>query len=93
MDGQCRHVNDKLRRLAAMFPDVASLSPLDYDCTSKRADVDVLQTLVECAKKLKVNDTMCCNYPACTCLARNKAISSVRLFISLSAQKLPDLKI
>ena len=48
-------MNDKLRRLAAMLPDVASLSPLDYDCTSKRADVDVLQTLVEFAKKLKVN--------------------------------------
>ena len=61
VDGECRHVNDKLRRLAAMFPDVASLSPLDYDCTSKRADVDVLQTLVECAKKLKVNDYVLCN--------------------------------
>lgn len=61
IDGECRHVNDQLRRLAAKFPDVASLSPLDYDCTSKRADVDVLQTLVECTKKLKVNDTICCN--------------------------------
>ena len=54
IDSECRQVNDKLRRLAAMLPDVASLSTLDYDCTSKRADIDVLQTLVEFAKKLKV---------------------------------------
>ena len=54
IDSECRQVNDKLRRLAAVLPDVASLSPLDYDCTSKRADVDVLHTLVEFAKKLKV---------------------------------------
>ena len=56
IDSECRHVNDKLRRLAAVVPDVASLSPLDYDCTSKRADVDVLQMLVESAKKLKVSE-------------------------------------
>ena len=55
IDSECRQVNDKLRRLAAVLPDVASLSPLDYDCTSKRADVDVLQTLVESAKRLKVS--------------------------------------
>ena len=54
IDSECRQVNDKLRHLAAVLPDIASLSPLDYDCTSKRADVDVLQTLVEFAKKLKV---------------------------------------
>ena len=60
IDSECCQVNDKLRRLAAVLPDVASLSPLDYDCTSKRADIDVLQTLVESAKKLKVSKTSTC---------------------------------
>ena len=53
IDNECRQVNDKLRRLVAVLPDASSLAPVDYD-TSKRADPEVLQTLVSHAKKLKV---------------------------------------
>ena len=78
IDSECRQVNDKLRRLAVVLPDVSSLAPLDYDCTIKRADIDVLQTLVEFAKNLKV-----CNYkitphdyaPSCTGYIRVCTIS------------------
>ena len=47
--------NDKLRRLAAVLPDAASLSPLSHD-TSKRADPEVLQRLVQHAKSLRVSE-------------------------------------
>lgn len=53
IDDECRQVNDKLRRLVAVLPDASSLAPVDYD-TSKRADPEVLQTLVSHAKRLKV---------------------------------------
>ena len=71
IDNECRLVNEKLRRLAAVLPDVASLSPLDYD-TSKRADPEILQKLVSQAKNLRVSDSVCvcvcvCVCAACTC--------------------------
>ena len=56
IDNECRQVNDKLRRLVAVLPDASSLAAVDYD-TSKRADPEVLQTLVSHAKKLKVYHT------------------------------------
>jgi len=53
LDNECRQVNDKLRRLAAVLPDATTLPPVDYN-TSKRADPEVLQKLVNHAKILKV---------------------------------------
>ncbi len=58
IDSSCSAANDKLRRLAVLLPDVASLSPIDHD-TSKRADPEVLQRLVHHAKTLRVRATMC----------------------------------
>ena len=54
IDSECSQGNDQLRRLAVVLPDVASLSPLDYD-TSKRADPEVLQKIVQHAKSLRVS--------------------------------------
>lgn len=54
IDSECSQANDQLRRLAVVLPDVASLSPLDYD-TSKRADPEVLQKIVQHAKSLRVS--------------------------------------
>ena len=55
IDAACRQANDKLHRLSAVLPDAASLPPLEYD-TSRRADPEVLQTLVSQAKTLRVSD-------------------------------------
>ncbi len=52
-----QQINGKLSHLAALQPDVASLSALDYD-TSKRADPEVLQKLVTHAKLLKVSTVL-----------------------------------
>ncbi len=54
IDASCSTANDKLRRLTVVLPDVASIAPLDYD-TSKRADPEVLQKLVQHAKTLRVS--------------------------------------
>ena len=43
--------------MAAILPDAASLLPLDYE-TSKRADPEVLKTLIEQAKFLRVRTCM-----------------------------------
>ncbi len=59
IDESCSSANDKLRRLAVKLPDVASITPLDYD-TSKRADPDVLQKLVQHAKILRVCECVWC---------------------------------
>ena len=53
IDSEVQQINGKLLRLAALEPDVASLSPLDYD-TSKRSDPELLQRLVAHAKLLRV---------------------------------------
>ncbi len=58
IDSSCSAANDKLRRLAVVLPDVASLSPIDHD-TSKRADPEVLQSLVQHAKTLRVREQQC----------------------------------
>lgn len=52
IDKECRHVNDMLCRLGAVLPAAASLPTLDYN-TSKRADPEVLQRLMGCAKTLR----------------------------------------
>lgn len=52
INNQCEQINGKLIRVAALLPDLASLSPLDYD-TSKRADPEVLQGLLAHAKFLR----------------------------------------
>ena len=53
IDAACSEANDKLRRLAVVLPDAASLSPLDHD-TTKRADPEVLHRLIQHAKSLRV---------------------------------------
>ena len=53
IDKRCREVNDKMRKLAAIMPDAASLPTMDYD-TSKRADPVVLSQLVGQTKAIKV---------------------------------------
>ena len=45
IDKNSREVNDKLRKLAAIVPDAASLPTMDYD-GSKRAEPVVLNQLV-----------------------------------------------
>ena len=52
---QCQVFNGKLMKVAAVLPDLASLSPLDYD-TSKRADPEVLRCLMKDAKILRVRE-------------------------------------
>ena len=54
INSEVQLVNGKLVHLAALYPDVASLSPLDYD-TSKRADPEVLHKLITHAKHLRVS--------------------------------------
>ena len=54
IDAACSEANDKLRRLAVVLPDAASLSPLDHD-TTKRADPEVLHRLIQHAKSLRVS--------------------------------------
>ena len=56
IDKKCREVNDKLRKLATIVPDAASLPTMDYD-TSKRADPVVLNQLVAQTKTIKVRST------------------------------------
>lgn len=53
IDKSCREVNDKLRKLAAILPDAASLSHMSYD-TSKRADPRVISKLLTQTKTIKV---------------------------------------
>jgi len=53
---QCQLINGKLMRMAALLPDLASLSPLDYD-TTKRADPEVLKRLTRDAKFLRVRSS------------------------------------
>lgn len=54
----CQEINGKLLRLAAVLPDAATLSPLDYE-TNKRADLRVLKNLTDHAKLLKVCGGYC----------------------------------
>jgi len=56
IDEQCQVINNKMHRLSALLPDVASLSPLDYD-NSKRADPEILHQLVSHARRLRVSLT------------------------------------
>lgn len=58
IDKRCREVNDKMRKLAAIMPDAASLPTMDYD-TSKRADPVVLSQLVGQTKAIKVTCVVC----------------------------------
>lgn len=51
----CQEINGKLLRLAAVLPDAATLSPLDYE-TNKRADPTVLKKLTDHAKFLRVHN-------------------------------------
>ena len=53
IDEGCCRVNDVLRRLAAILPDAGTLQPLDYD-TSRRSDPDILASLEEYARILRV---------------------------------------
>ena len=53
INNQCQQINRKLLRVAALLPDLASLPPLNYE-TSKRADPEVLQSLIKHAKFLRV---------------------------------------
>lgn len=54
IDELCQVINHKMHRLSAILPDVASLTPLDYD-NSKRADPEILQQLVSHARRLRVS--------------------------------------
>lgn len=87
IDVSCGEANDKLRRLAAILPDVGSLAPLDHD-TSKRADPEVLQRLVQHAKTLRHELTTLLQKVASHCSdVENKIINGDSVQSTLNSDK------
>ena len=55
IDEACQMVNNRLRELTAIAPDASCLPHLDYN-VSQRADVGVLERLLEQNRRIKVRN-------------------------------------